>query len=65
MTREQLFRVFPRPCRMSSEVEEVGVVLAADGCEVLAVDTNGTHGDEIANAMAQLLCRLANEAPAS
>lgn len=60
MTREELFSVFPRPWRLSEE--DVGVVLAADGSEVLTVDTTNRREEIDVIALAELLMDLGNEA---
>jgi hypothetical protein len=60
MTREELFSVFPRPWRLSRE--EIGVVLAADGTEVLTVDTVHICEDEQAIALAKLIIEWSQEA---
>lgn len=60
MTREELFSVFPRPWRLSEE--DVGVVLAADGTEVLTVDSINSKADVDCIALAELLVDLGNGA---
>jgi hypothetical protein len=59
MTHEELFSIWPRPWRLSEE--DVGVVLDANGIEVLTVDTNNDHADVDVVALAELLVELGNE----
>lgn len=60
MTREELFSVFPRPWRLSEK--NIGVVLAANGRDVLTVDVNNERDDEDVIAMAEVLRDLGNAA---
>jgi len=58
MTHDNLFRLFPRPWRVSAD--ETGAIKDATGAEVLQVDTLRGRTDEAANALAELLARLGN-----
>jgi len=60
MTREELFSIWPRPWRLSEE--DVGVVLDANGVEVLTVDTTNDRADNDVVALAELLVELGNGA---
>lgn len=60
MTREELFSVFPRPWRLSTE--DIGVVLDADGKGVITVDVNGERDDEDVIALAEVLTDIGNDA---
>lgn len=62
MTREELFSVFPRPWRRSER--DCGVVLDANGVEVLTVDSNNDRADDDVDTLADLLVELANDAEA-
>ncbi|HEY1503201.1 MAG TPA: hypothetical protein VGF92_02815 [Stellaceae bacterium] len=60
MTRDELFKVFPRPWRIDQDV--AGQILAADGRPVYEIDAASMLFDDERAAVAQLCVEFANEA---
>jgi hypothetical protein len=60
MTREELFSAFPRPWRFDPAAP--GLVLDANGREVLTVDVLGEREDEDVIALAEVIVELGNAA---
>jgi hypothetical protein len=58
MTREELFSAFPRPWRL--DANEAGVIVDANGDQVLVVDVERERDDMDVHALAEVLVELGN-----